>query len=61
MDALARELDQKLRQWRPETAQQVRAWLLELFELADQEILDIVRSRAAEQDVLDLLDAPVSR
>ena len=56
MDALAEELDAKLREWRPETADQVRRRVAEVIELADQDVLDLLRSRTAEQDVLDILD-----
>ena len=58
MDALAEKLDARLRQWKPETAAEARERIAELIELADHEVLDIVRSRAAEQEVLDLLDEP---
>jgi hypothetical protein len=56
MDALVEELDIKLRQWQPDIAQQVRQCLAELIELADQDALDILRSRVVEQEVLDLID-----
>jgi hypothetical protein len=58
VDALAEELDAKLREWKPETADQVRRRVAEVIELADQDVLDLLRSRAAEQDVLDMLDDP---
>ena len=61
MDALAERLDTKLRQWRPETADQVRQRIVEIIELADHNALDLLRSRAVEQEVLDLLDAPTTR
>jgi hypothetical protein len=48
MDALLEKLDARLRQWK-------------VIDLADQDILDVVRSRVAEQEVLDLLDEPASR
>ncbi|MGA9381856.1 MAG: hypothetical protein WBV73_24110 [Phormidium sp.] len=56
MDALIQELDMKLRQWQPDIAQQVRQYLTEIIELADQDALDLVRSRVVEQEVLDLID-----
>jgi hypothetical protein len=34
----------------------VHQQLTEVIELADQDVLDLMRSRAAEQEVLDLLD-----
>jgi hypothetical protein len=61
MDVLAERLDRKLREWSPETAEQVRSQVLEIIELADQGLLDIVRSRKVEQEVLDLLDETTPR
>jgi hypothetical protein len=58
MDALVQELDIKLSQWQPDIAQQVRQCLAEIIELADQDALDILRSRVVEQEVLDLIDEP---
>ncbi|MBI3895753.1 MAG: hypothetical protein HY313_07450, partial [Acidobacteria bacterium] len=46
MDALVERLDAKLREWKPETAAQVRERLAEIIALADQEVLDLLRSRA---------------
>jgi hypothetical protein len=61
VDVLAAKLDSRLREWRPETAAEARERINELIELADQHVLDVVRSRAAEQEVLDLLDEPPTR
>jgi len=61
MDALVEKLDAKLREWTPETAAQVRQQVTEIMTLADQGWLDVMRSRAVEQEVLDLLDASASR
>ncbi|MGJ5816165.1 hypothetical protein [Paludibaculum fermentans] len=61
MDALTEKLEAKLREWKPETAAQVRARVAEVIELADHGVLDLLRSRFVEQEVLDLLDAPASR
>ena len=61
MDALVERLDAKLREWKPETAAQVRERLAEIIVLADQEVLDLLRSRAVEQEVLDVLDEPAAR
>ena len=58
MEIVAERPDRKLREWSPETAEQVRSQVLEIIELADQGLLDIVRSRQVEQEVLDLLDEP---
>jgi len=33
----------------------------EIIGLADQDALDLLRSRACEQDVLDMMDAPLSQ
>ena len=61
MDAVAEQLDAKLREWTPEMAAQVRQCVVEIMELADHDALDIMRSRLVEQEVLDLLDAPAPR
>jgi hypothetical protein len=58
MDSLAEKLDVKLNQWQPNIAEQVRQSVTEIIEMADQDTLDILRSRAIEQEVLDLLDEP---
>ena len=61
MDALAEKLDARLREWRPETAAEARQRITELIDLADMDVLDVARSRAVEQDVLNLLDEPGTR
>ena len=61
MDALAEKLDARLRQWKPETAAEARQRITELIELLDQGLLDLARSRTAEQEVLDLLDQSTTR
>jgi hypothetical protein len=61
MDALVETLDAKLRMWKPETAAQVRERILEVMELADDNVLAMTRSRAREQEVLDMLDEPSTR
>lgn len=61
MDALAEKLDARLRQWKLETAAEARQRIAELTDLLDQGVLDIARSRAAEQEVLDLLDRSPAR
>ncbi|MGD0773778.1 MAG: hypothetical protein ABSC05_13240 [Candidatus Solibacter sp.] len=55
MDALVERLDAGLREWKPETAAQVRERVAEVIDLADHDVLDLARSRATEQEVLDLL------
>ncbi len=61
MDALAEQLDAKLHEWQPETADQVRQRVAEIMEMADHDALDLLRSRVVEQEVLDMLDAPTTR
>jgi hypothetical protein len=61
VDALTEKLEARLREWKPETAAQVRARIAEVIELADHGVLDLLRARIVEQEVLDLLDAPASR
>ncbi len=61
MDAVAERLDAKLREWKPDTAAQVRQRVTEIIELADQDVLDVLRSRLVEQEVLDMLDEPTTR
>ena len=60
VDALVERLDAGLREWKPETAAQVRERVAEVIDLADHDVLDLVRSRATEQEVLDLLDEPAA-
>lgn len=61
MDVLAERLDKKLREWEPDVASQVRTRVNEIIEVADHGLLDVVRSRRVEQDVLDLIDEPSTR
>jgi hypothetical protein len=61
VDALVERLDAKLREWKPDTAAQVRERVAEVIELADRDVLDLMRPRATEQEVLDLLDEPTTR
>ncbi|MGF1517516.1 MAG: hypothetical protein ACFCVB_06895 [Nodosilinea sp.] len=66
MDTIVEQLDTKLGQWEPEIADQVRRFIWEIIQLADQGIpAELMRSpsgqvlrpsRAVEQEVLDLLD-----
>jgi hypothetical protein len=44
-----------------ETGRLLRSENEEVIELADQAVLDVTRSRAIEQEVLDLLDEPPTR
>ena len=61
VDALVERLDARLREWKPETAARVRERVAEVIELADHDVLDLMRPRATEQEVLDLLDEPTTR
>ena len=61
MDALLEKLDAKLKEWKPEKAAEVRQRVAEMIALADQDALDLMRSRAIEQEVLDMLDEPTTR
>jgi hypothetical protein len=61
MYALAEKLDGRLRKWKPETAAEARERITEVIEVADHDVLDIARSRATEQEVLDRFDEPTTR
>jgi hypothetical protein len=61
VDALVERLAAGLREWKPETAAQVRERVAEVMELADHDVLDLMRPRGVEQEVLDLLDEPTAR
>lgn len=61
MDVLAEKLDAKLREWKPNIVAEVKERVAEIIDLADHDALDIMPSRAVEQEVLDLLDEPISR
>ena len=61
MEAIAEQLENKLHEWKPETSQKVRALVAEIIELADDDALDIGRSRSVEQEVMDILDEPSTR
>jgi len=61
MDTLAEKLDSGLRTWNSATAAQVRERVEELIELADHDVVDLMRSRTSEQEVLDILDEPPTR
>ena len=61
MDTLVEQLDEKLRIWQPDMANQVRQRIAEIIEMADRDALDVLRSRVVEQEVLDTLDEPTTR
>lgn len=48
MDALVERLDARLHEWKPETAAQVRECVAEVIDLADHDVLDLMRPRATE-------------
>jgi len=58
MDRLVKKLNDKLYTWEPSISKVVRNYIKEIIDLADQDALDLVRSRKAEQEVLDIIDEP---
>ncbi|BAY24815.1 hypothetical protein NIES2100_46120 [Calothrix sp. NIES-2100] len=56
MDALVETLDTKLRQWKPDVAEQVRQYVAAIIEMADQDALDILHSKDVKQEALDFAD-----
>ncbi len=56
MDAIVEKLDAKLSQWKPEISAAVRSLISKVINAADEDALDLMRSRAVEQEVLDHLD-----
>ena len=61
VDSIAEKLDIKLSMWKPEVSREVRAVIADVIDAADNDALDLLRSRAIEQEVLDQLDEPPSR
>lgn len=61
MESLGHQLDLKLKQWKPKTSNEVKGLILEIMQRADEETLDISRSRKAEQEVLDAIESPRAR
>ena len=61
MDAIAEKLDTRLGTWKPEISREVRALVSQVIDAADNDALDMMRSRAVEQEVLDQLDEPAAR
>lgn len=61
MDAVAEKLEKKLHEWQGGTSQHVRALVEDIIAAADEGTLEFGRSRAVEQEVLDLLDNPPAR
>jgi hypothetical protein len=60
MDSLVEQLDAKLQAWQPSTANQVRERIAEIIEVADQDALDVLRSRVVDEEVLDSIDEPTT-
>jgi len=56
MTAVAEKLDRALTSWQPQVASEVERLVEEIIELADEDGLDMLRSRRVEQEVLDILD-----
>lgn len=61
MEAIAEKLEHRLHEWKPETSKKVTDLVAEIIELADDDALDLGRSRNIEQEVMDLLDEPAAR
>jgi hypothetical protein len=61
MEAIAEKLESRLHEWKPETSKKVTELVAEIIDLADDDALDISRSRNVEQEVMDLLDEPATR
>lgn len=61
MPSVAQRLASKLEQWEPRISHEVETLVSEIIELADLNVLDLARSRRVEQEVLDLLDEPLTR
>jgi hypothetical protein len=61
MDAIVEKLDAKLNQWKPQVSAEVRSLISQVTDAADEDALDLIRSRAIEQEVLDSLDEPAPR
>ena len=45
MNTLTEKLNTKLKEWQPDTAEEVQQLIIEIIELADQDALNILRSR----------------
>ncbi len=56
MIAIAKTLNQHAETWAPDVASRVEELVGEIIELADADALDILASRAVQQEVLDALD-----
>lgn len=54
--AITAILDQRMKQWPPQTVATVKFLINEIISLADRDCLDLLRSRTVEQEVLNILD-----
>ena len=61
MLSVAQKLASKLEEWESEVSKEVESLVSEVIDLADLNVLDLARSRRVEQEVLDLLDEPITR
>jgi hypothetical protein len=61
MSLVTQKLARKLEEWEPEVSREVESLVAEIIEVADLNVLDLARSRRVEQEVLDLLDEPITR
>ena len=56
MIAIAETLDKHAEGWKPDVTSRVEELVGEIIELADANALDILPSRAVQQEVLDVID-----
>jgi hypothetical protein len=61
MDPLSEKRDEMPPPLKHETPEQDRQEVAEIIEMVDQDLLDVLRSRIVEQEVLDLIDEPAAR
>ena len=61
MSPLVQQLSEKLDRWEPEVSRKVESLVAKIMHLADAGALDDLRSRALEQEVIDLLEQPGQR
>ena len=61
MPSVAQKLASKLEEWEPEVSREVEILVADLIDLTDHNLIDLARSRRVEQEVLDLLDEPITR
>ncbi len=60
--SIAQRLDDKMKKWNDEKAAAVERIVSEIIDLADEDCLDLLRSRMVEQEVMDIIDeTPIRR